>query len=287
MSEYYLYPLGRLIQSALPGGLNIRPYRAATLTAKGEEALPLLPGRSEERRLLAWVRDHPGKRAPFPLDRLYAFEKRGWLVLEERMTKRRGGPLIKRFVKPKEGVALKDLAEQDPRSLKAKNETAFLEAVFSSQGILSEELSSRFANGSYLLRKWLRKGVLETYQASVLRDPAGNVILPYPPPKELYAQQRAALDAVKKQLARGTFSTFLLHGVTGSGKTEVYCQAARHVMDLGLQAILLVPEIALAIYMEGILRSRLGDRLAVYHSGLSEGERYDQWMKMARGRCPS
>ena len=286
MSEYYLYPLGRLIQSALPGGLNIRPYRAATLTAKGEDALPLLPGRSEERRLLAWVRDHPGKRAPFPLDRLYAFEKRGWLVLEERMTKRRGGPLIKRFVKPKEGVALKDLAEQDPRSLKAKNETAFLEAVFSSQGILSEELSSRFANGSYLLRKWLRKGILETYQASVLRDPAGNVILPYPPPKELYAQQRAALDAVKKQLARGTFSTFLLHGVTGSGKTEVYCQAARHVMDLGLQAILLVPEIALAIYMEGILRSRLGDRLAVYHSGLSEGERYDQWMKMARGEVP-
>ena len=286
MSEYYLYPLGRLIQSALPGGLNIRPYRAATLTAKGEDALPLLPGRSEERRLLAWVRDHPGKRAPFPLDRLYAFEKRGWLVLEERMTKRRGGPLIKRFVKPKEGVALKDLAEQDPRSLKAKNETAFLEAVFSSQGILSEELSSRFANGSYLLRKWLRKGILETYQASVLRDPAGNVILPYPPPKELYAQQRAALDAVKKQLARGTFSTFLLHGVTGSGKTEVYCQAARHVMDLGLQAILLVPEIALAIYMEGILRSRLGDRLAVYHSGLSEGERYDQWMKMTRGEVP-
>jgi primosomal protein N' (replication factor Y) (superfamily II helicase) len=286
MSEYYLYPLGRLIQSALPGGLNIRPYRAATLTAKGEDALPLLPGRSEERGLLTWVRDHPGKRAPFPLDRLYAFEKRGWLVLEERMTKRRGGPLIKRFVKPKEGVALKDLAEQDPRSLKAKNETAFLEAVFSSQGILSEELSSRFANGSYLLRKWLRKGIIETYQASVLRDPAGNVILPYPPPKELYAQQRAALDAIKKQLARGTFSTFLLHGVTGSGKTEVYCQAARHVMDLGLQAILLVPEIALAIYMEGIFRSRLGDRVAVYHSGLSEGERYDQWMKMARGEVP-
>jgi primosomal protein N' (replication factor Y) len=57
-------------------------------------------------------------------------------------------------------------------------------------------------------------------------------------------------------------------------------------MDLGLQAILLVPEIALAVYMEGLLRSRLGDRLAVYHSGLSEGERYDQWMKMARGEVP-
>ena len=286
MSEYYLYPLGRLIQSALPGGLNVCAYRSVRLTAKGEEALRLLPGRSEERKLLTWVRDHPGKRAPSPLDRLYAFQKKGWLVLEQRMTKRRGGPLIKRFVKAREGVALRDLAEKDARSLKAKNEMAFLEAVFSSQGILSEELSSRFANGAYLLRKWLKKGILQTYQAGVLRDPAGNVLLPSPPPKDLYPQQREALGVIKKQLARGTFSAFLLHGVTGSGKTEVYYQAVRHVMDLGRQAILLVPEIALAIYMEGILRSRLGDRLAVYHSGLSEGERYDQWMKMARGEVP-
>jgi primosomal protein N' (replication factor Y) len=286
MSEYYLYPLGRLIQSALPGGLNIRTYKAARLTRKGEDALHLLRGRSEERNLLTWVRDHPGKRVPSPLERLYAFEKKGWVVLEERTTKKRGGPLIKRFVKPREGVLFKEIAEQDPKSLKAKNEMEFLEAVFSRQGVLSEDLTSRFANGAYLLRKWLNKGILETYQASVLRDPAGNVLLPSPPPKELFPQQRDALSVIKKQLDRGTFSSFLLHGVTGSGKTEVYYQAIRHVMELGRQTILLVPEIALAIYMEGIFRSRLGDRLAVYHSGLSEGERYDQWMKMARGEVP-
>ncbi|MCU0593978.1 MAG: primosomal protein N' [Desulfobacterota bacterium] len=283
MSEYYLFPLGRLIQSALPGGLNIRSYRLAVLTAKGEDALQFLPSRSEEKKLLAWLRDHPAKRAPFPLDRLNGFEKRGWVTLEQRTTKKRGGPLVKRFVRPKEGVALKDLAGQDPRGLKAKNETAFLEAVFSSNGVLSEELNARFTNGAALVRKWLKRGILETYEAAVVRDPAGNVILPNPPPKALYAQQKETLEAVKKQLARGTFSTFLLHGVTGSGKTEVYYQAVRQVMDLGRQAILLVPEIALAVYTEGLLRARLGDRLAVYHSGLSEGERYDQWMKMARG----
>jgi len=286
MSEYYLYPLGRLIQSALPGGLNIRSYKAARLTAKGEDALRLLPGRSEERKLLTWVRDHPGQKAPSPLDRLYAFEKKGWLALEQRMTKRRGGPLLKRFVKPREGVEIEDLASQAPGALKAKNEWTFLETIFSSQGILTEELSSRFTNGAYLLRKWIKKGILATYQASVLRDPAGNVCLPNPPPKDLYPQQREALEVIKKQLFRGTFSTFLLHGVTGSGKTEVYYQAVRHVMDLGRQAILLIPEIALAIYMEGLLRSRLGDRLAVYHSGLSEGERYDQWMNIAKGEVP-
>ena len=286
MSDYYLYPIGQLIQSALPGGLNTRAYRTARLTAKGEGALKLLPGRSEERELLRWVRDHPGKRAPFSLDRLFAFEKKGWLILEHGTTKRRGGPLIKRFVKAREGVAFRDLIEAETNSLNAKNETAFLETVFSSQGILTEELSSRFSNGPYLLRKWLKRGILETHQAIVSRDPAGNILLPSPPPKVLYPQQREVLGVINKQLERGAFSAFLLYGVTGSGKTEVYYQAVRRVMELGRQAILLVPEIALAIYMEGILRSRLGDRLAVYHSGLSDGERYDQWMRMARGEVP-
>ncbi|MGE5839011.1 MAG: hypothetical protein ACM34H_03695, partial [Deltaproteobacteria bacterium] len=124
MSEYYLYPLGRLIQSALPGGINIRLYRTARITGKGEAALALLPGRSEERKLLTWVRDHPGQRAPSPVDLLYAFEKKGWVVLEQKTTKKRGGPLFKRFVRPREGVALDDLGGEDSRLLKAENEMA-------------------------------------------------------------------------------------------------------------------------------------------------------------------
>jgi len=286
VSEYYLYPLGRLIQSALPGGLNVHAYRTATLTAKGQEALKWLRGASEEKKLLMWVRDHPGKKPPSPLDRLLAFEKKGWLLLEHRMTKRRGGPLIKRFVRARERVALKDLIDSERRPLKAKNETAFLEAVFSSQGMLTEDLSSRFSNGAYLLQKWLHRGILETYQAPVLRDPSGNILPPPPIPHDLYPQQKEVLGVIQRQLAREAFSSFLLHGVTGCGKTEVYYQAIRQVMELGRQTIWLVPEIALAIYTEGILRSRLGDRLAVYHSGLSEGERYDQWMRMARGEVP-
>lgn len=284
MSEYYLYPLGRLIQSALPGGLNVHAYRTATLTAKGEDALESLGAASEEKKLLRWVRDHPGQRPPSSPDRLLAFEKKGWLLLERKMTKRRGGPLIKRFVRPREGVALEDLVGSERRSLKAKNEKAFLEAVFSSHGILTEDLSSRFSNGAYLLQKWLRRGILETYQAAVLRDPSGNVLPPSPLPSELYPQQREVLGVIQRHLSRRSFSAFLLHGITGSGKTEVYYQAIRQVMELGRQAIWLVPEIALAVYTEGILRSRLGDRLAVYHSGLSEGERYDQWMRMAKGQ---
>jgi primosomal protein N' (replication factor Y) len=88
-----------------------------------------------------------------------------------------------------------------------------------------------------------------------------------------------------KPLEGGAFSAFLLHGITGSGKTEVYFRAIDHCVRLGRQAILMLPEIALSVYMEGLFRARLGQRIAVYHSGLSEGERYDQWMRVLRGEA--
>ncbi|MBW1902870.1 MAG: primosomal protein N', partial [Deltaproteobacteria bacterium] len=126
-------------------------------------------------------------------------------------------------------------------------------------------------------------GVLKSGEMAVYRNPAGELISPSPVPVELYEQQKISLSHLKKYLNKGTFSTSLLFGVTGSGKTEVYYRAMEHVFNAGRQAILMVPEIALAIYMEGFFRSRLGDRVAIYHSGLSRGERHDQWMKIAGG----
>ena len=108
-------------------------------------------------------------------------------------------------------------------------------------------------------------------------------MFPSPATRRLYEQQRRALSHISRCLDKRTFSSCLLYGVTGSGKTEVYYRAVEHAIGLGRQSILLVPEISLAVYMEGVFRSRLGDRIVIYHSGLSQGERYDQWMRMARG----
>ena len=81
----------------------------------------------------------------------------------------------------------------------------------------------------------------------------------------------------------GKFSTFLLTGVTGSGKTEVYMHIAENAIDLGYSVLVLVPEIALISQTERRFRARFGNRVAVLHSGLSAGERYDQWVRIARG----
>jgi primosomal protein N' (replication factor Y) (superfamily II helicase) len=281
MADYYMHPLGRLIQAALPAGLNVRVFVTARLTEKGERALSLLT--SKERKLLSWIKDHPEKRVPVPVQDLYPLQKQGLLVVDHRTRKSRAGPLLRRFVKVKEGVHAEDLLGEGKGSLSARNEKEFLEEAFSSGGIPVAALCGRYENGSYLVKKWIKRGVLESYTKTVLRDPAGNILSAEPAPERLYGQQEDVLRVVREALKRGAFTACLLHGVTGSGKTEVYYQAIREALRLGRQAILMVPEIALVIYMEGLFRSRLGDRVAVYHSGLSEGERYDQWLRMARG----
>ena len=283
MASYYIHPIGQVIQSGLPGGLNIKSYKTALLTQEGRRALERLHSNSEQRRILSWIRDHPEKGFPWPLQKVSGLQKKGWLVVEDRLKKGHGGPLIRKFVRAKEGIDLRTVLSERGGILKAGNELQFLETVFNSHGILLSKLTGMFTNGSYLVEKWIGKGVLESYRGAVYRNPAGEIISPSPLPPKLYKQQELVLDHIKACIDKGSFSTCLLYGVTGSGKTEVYYRAAEHVMALGRQAIMMAPEISLAVYLEGIFRSRLGDRVAIYHSGLSQGERYDQWMRIVRG----
>ncbi len=104
-------------------------------------------------------------------------------------------------------------------------------------------------------------------------------------PAELSETQRAALDRIVGALDSGG-GNFLLHGATGSGKTEVYIQACGAALERGRTAIVLVPEIALAPQTVGRLRARFGDRVAVLHSALTDAERRDERQRIARGEAP-
>ena len=101
-------------------------------------------------------------------------------------------------------------------------------------------------------------------------------------PLDLNSDQTQSLQAILDQLNRGEHHTFLLHGITGSGKTEVYIQAIEEVIRFGRQAIVLVPEISLTPQTRRRFRSRL-DNVAVLHSNLSAAERHWQWQRIARG----
>ncbi|MDI3280143.1 MAG: primosomal protein N' [Bacillota bacterium] len=127
-----------------------------------------------------------------------------------------------------------------------------------------------------VVRARAREGAWAEEEAAAALSPAGA-------PPALTPQQRQALEAIEHGLAEGKFAVLLLHGVTGSGKTEVYLQAAAAALRRGRQCIVLVPEIALTPQMSEAFLARFGPALAVLHSRLSAGERQEGWRKAAAG----
>ncbi len=283
LSRYYVFPIGQVIASALPGGLDVTPFKTASLTGEGEQALKALPAGSKEKKRLLWIKAHPGRRLPAPVRDFRSLMEKKWITIEGRVGKARAGPCIRRFVRPRDTVTLQAALAERGSSSRARNEVEFLERIFASGPLPLSDLTGRFGNAAYLAEKWCRKGFLDIYAQAVYRNPAGEILFPSPRPDRLYEQQARSLARITAGLDGNRFSAYLLHGVTGSGKTEVYCGAVEHAIRQGRQAIVMVPEISLAVYMESIFRSRFGERVAVYHSALSRGERFDQWVRMARG----
>ncbi len=283
MADYYVYPIGQLIQAVLPGGMNPGGYITASLTEAGQRTLRGHTPAARQREILSWIETHQGRRLPWPRREVMPLARKGWIRMEVRTAKRTAGPRLRRFVRPKPGQTLADLLANRRTPLKAQNEQDLLKTVFREGLLMLGTVTETYRNGAYLARKWVKRGVLETYEAPVLRNPAGEIMVPAHVPEHLHEHQKEALRHIEARVGKGGFSCTLLHGVTGSGKTEVYFRAAEKAMAMGKQVILIVPEIALSLYMEGIFRSRLGARVAGYHSGLSPGERYDQWVRMASG----
>lgn len=122
-------------------------------------------------------------------------------------------------------------------------------------------------------------------EAGLLERVEQGALMPHPPPK-LNESQQAAAHAVCLAIADKRFETFLLHGVTGSGKTEVYLRAAAEALKQGRQVLYLVPEIALAAQAIGQLRDRFGASVALLHSELTPVERLETWMRIREGKAP-
>ena len=126
-------------------------------------------------------------------------------------------------------------------------------------------------------------GYLTIEHKRVYRDPFGESIKPDIAPILNREQQRAVSHAC--QYLNQGYHPFLLNGVTGSGKTEVYMQVAAEVLRKGRLVLVLVPEIALITQIERRFRARFGECVCVLHSGLSAGERYDQWTRILLGEA--
>lgn len=132
------------------------------------------------------------------------------------------------------------------------------------------------------------KGYIRIEEEAVHRDPAGNEEFAQSAPLELNEEQSAALSSIVAACDSGDSKPLLLQGVTGSGKTEVYLQAAAHVMKNGRGVLILVPEISLTPQTMARFKSRFADTpgaVAILHSAMSDGERFDEWHAIHRGKA--
>jgi primosomal protein N' (replication factor Y) len=280
-ADYYLHPLGEVIQTALPGGLTVSEAPDVSLSDEGRRCLQDERPTCAERALL---RELAGGRltveslrarlgSNFRLETLDSLASRGWVLRGTRLAGGRAKILYEQRVRLLHGGV-------DPAGLSGKK--ALILRLLDEAGDLGvRELAGRVPGAAAHLRGLAQAGLVERYARRVFRDPFGEPIAPDAAPV-LTVEQQAAVAAVEAGRAGG-FRCFLLNGVTGSGKTEVYMRAAAESLDAGRGVLVLVPEIALITQAERRFRARFGEHVAVLHSGLSEGERYDQWCRILQG----
>ncbi|MCP3026174.1 primosomal protein N' [Halobacillus sp. A5] len=168
-------------------------------------------------------------------------------------------------------------------SAQAKKQREVIEYFIDQQEPLpKKELLSITEASASSLKPLLKQGVLKEYKQEVLRDPFSHREFERTQPFPLTEEQQEAITPVLHTLEEEKHEVFLLHGVTGSGKTEIYLQSIQQVLNQNKEAVMLVPEIALTPQMVERFKGRFGSKVAVLHSGLSAGEKYDEWRKIQR-----
>jgi primosomal protein N' (replication factor Y) (superfamily II helicase) len=128
-----------------------------------------------------------------------------------------------------------------------------------------------------------KKALIEIYDDAIRRDPLAETLGVTDTEHTLTAAQSSVLTQIEQQMNGACYSAFLLHGVTGSGKTEIYMRAMSKALSLDRSAMMLVPEIALTPVFSRRLRARFGDQVAIFHSSLQKGERFDEWTRVRNG----
>ena len=287
MQKRYFCTLNQCLQAMMPAGIRTKSQWTVSLKDFDEE-IRLTP---KEKMLVDFIGDRnevslDEVQAEFggkTMDFLRRMEEKG--LLEMKQTLRRSD-----FRKEKRLLSL-DLehplleavwqkAEKDKR---LEGQKLILEYLRNGEEVTAEELKERCGITDSPIRTLLSKGILLERKETELRKvfDAENYerTEAFVPTEE----QAKALSAIRREMEKETKRPVLLHGVTGSGKTEIYLQVIADVLKEGKQAIVLVPEIALTPQILERFISRFGDKVSVTHSRLSMGERVDQWKKARDG----
>jgi primosomal protein N' (replication factor Y) len=285
IADYYQAPLGEVLRAALPQGEQAAAARAARLTEAGRQELqrqPALIAGAPQDPVLAALAEAGGelplrrlaKVIPRLGNRLGRLQEAGWIEVGDEVTARRAAPTAAFAVAPSGDAAT--LVEKLPKRAAVKR-AVFAKVAGAPGGLAVADLDETERGH---LRKLVTLGLARIEHRIIAAVP------PSPPRAApaiaLNAEQAHVVDALVAALSAG-FSSVLLHGVTGSGKTEVYLRVIAAARAAGRGALVLVPEIALTPQLAARFRARFGEDVAVLHSALPPKERLGAWRRLRDG----
>jgi primosomal protein N' (replication factor Y) len=294
LNKYYLSPLFDAVALMLPPGFERRLATFLQLLPDHVDLSQLNPEQIQVIRLL----ENKDRVEIRELERKFGKKKTESITqqLLRRCLMVKSQQLEETKVKPKLVTYLKlqiDPGEAEAevirlRKAKADKQAAVLEFLIKRpQPVPLAELRKSIACQKVVIESLKNRGLISVVEVEVRRDPLAHLrIAPTLPPK-LTSSQEAAWQRIQSCIAQlhRSPSVFLLHGVTGSGKTEIYLRALAEFVAQGKRGICLVPEIALTLQTIERFASRFPGRVAVIHSGLSLGEQFDEWHRIKEGGC--
>ncbi|MCK6504620.1 primosomal protein N' [Myxococcota bacterium] len=287
IASYYLAGLGEVIATALPTELRVGTRRVLVPTPEGIEELAR-PSLVEDARTLV-LREVVAR----PATTLAALRRRLHAELEEEALRRAVAGLerqrlvaweAREQVGPRRMVISVRLVGDPAAPPRGERMRQVIATLAASGGVMDlDALVEAVGPGARPAVVRLEELGLVARQEREDREASAGPALPgASAPPAMNAAQQAAVDAIAAAEGPGTF---LLHGVTGAGKTEVYLHAAARVLERGRQVLVLVPEIALTPQLVGRFHARFGDAIAVLHSGLGPGERLRHWRRIRAGEA--
>jgi len=282
-----LCPLGIALAAALPAGSAPRPAVGYAITGHGRAALATGAVAACDRPLLEALLRQPRTRSDLgklgDAKRFEAFERDRLVVRTSLLRPAAARCATVRTAKRAAGVDLERAVAT--RLARAPRQAALLRRVPADREVPIRSLLEEFPDAARLLRRLAQHGLVELAETRAPRDVLGEP-LEADSRVRLTPDQSACLEPIVAAIRQPRCETFLLHGVTGSGKTEIYLRAVGEALRAGRQALVLVPEITLTHQILARLRGRFGDELAVLHSGLRPGERLEQWERLRAGSTP-
>ncbi|HKP87160.1 MAG TPA: DEAD/DEAH box helicase, partial [Blastocatellia bacterium] len=298
MSDYYYAPWGECLRTALPAGATVATEQVLTITEAGRSALAHVSAgfswSSSKLQVLEMVAG-PGQIGSRELERqvskshaaalIRQLERAGFISVSDRVGESRLKPKLQNAVRLVERGPVREDQSPEARPLTPAQQRVIdaLEEAHDPVGF--SELLELADVSSSVVRTLEKRGLVEVFAREVRRDPLAHIEQQELDLVTLNLDQQRALDQIVAKIDERRYATFLLHGVTGSGKTEIYIRAMREATRRGLAALMLVPEIALTPVFSRRLRAIFGDAVAILHSSLSEGERTDEWRRIKDGEA--